>query len=338
MVKVVEPPHRGTARTIAQLLTVGVAGALLAGCGSSVAGPTPPPTGTGGQLTPLRLGEAQTGSETTGRGRPTLAVELPTGPGVAPVYRFTGGVDEAAVGRLAAALGISGTPERRAHGWAIGGNGSRAGLVVRDDGIGAWAYSSDTSACGLAVDADSTDDDSSVSCSAAAPPGGALGPSSARATAAAEPLLAAVGLADASPQVTVSTGATYVRVDPVIDGLRTTGVATSVTVTGDSVSAAQGVLAGTARGPDYPIVSAKAAYASLSSLPQPEIAISCPDHEDGAPLTGLCARQVVTGAEVGLTLRSDDGKPVLVPAWLFLTKDGPPLTMIAVADRFLARR
>lgn len=328
----IAPRHR--TRTPTLLIAAGITGALLAGCGSSVADSSVPADT---QPTPLHLGRSLSSSEVTGPSSPGLATDLPAGPDSAPLYRFAGGVDETAVAGLADALGIAGAPERHAHGWVVGGTGSRAELVVRDDGVGAWAYSNDVSECGLALDADATAaGDTSVSCAAPASPGGALGPGSARAAALAEPVLTAVGLAGASPRVTVSTGATYVAVDPVIDGLPTTGITTSVTVTEHGVTAAQGTLARLQRGPDYPIVSAKAAYASLASLPRPEIAIACPDHEDGAPLTGACARRVVTGATVGLTLRSDDGTPVLVPAWLFSTKDAAPIAIVAVTDRFLA--
>ena len=108
----------------------------------------------------------------------------------------------------------------------------------------------------------------------------------------------------------------YVSADPTVDGLATTGVATTVVVRPDGAVMAGGWLAPVEHAMKavgtYPLRTAQAAFDGLGSLPVPEIACMvgkpCPWTD---PVT-------ITGAAAGLMSAWEDGKdPLLVPAWFF---------------------
>jgi hypothetical protein len=145
---------------------------------------------------------------------------------------------------------------------------------------------------------------------------------------AANPVLTALGLADASVHVEPY-GA--VTADPVVDGLPTFGYATRLEFdAGGRLVGGNGFLGRPERGASYPLVSAAAALATLTS-PQPQL---------GAPTCEGCPvppPAVVTGAVLGLawTPLVDEGA-ALLPAWLFTVTDWPmPLVQVAVQPRYL---
>src|SRR3954451_8431465 len=73
-------------------------------------------------------------------------------------------------------------------------------------------------------------------------------------------------------------------------------------------------------------------FGGLASMLEPAMAWAEP--MGGSPASGGDVE--VTGAAYGLTLAFDDGRPVLVPAWLFATKGSDtPFARVAVEPRYV---
>ena len=159
-------------------------------------------------------------------------------------------------------------------------------------------------------------------------------PSKAEVLAAADPVLAAVGLADETARVSVYPGGGSVVVDPHVGGLETAGFSTRVDVDAQGkVNGASGWLGDPAKGDSYPLVSARTAFDAIPMGPQ---ILSCP-----VSPTGGCQEPVpaeITGAHLGLTPAAlADGGAVLLPAWLFEVKGADePVPAVAVEPRYLA--
>ena len=143
------------------------------------------------------------------------------------------------------------------------------------------------------------------------------------------PVLAALGLTDATVTVTTMPGTGTVVADPVVDGLPTSGYATMLHFDGATrLDFASGWLATPRQGARYPLTTAGD---TLRDMPTPVPAMMCePCPPPAEPAT-------VTGAELGLVLRHDDrARPLLVPAWFYrLGGSDQPLVLIAVEPRFL---
>ena len=166
----------------------------------------------------------------------------------------------------------------------------------------------------------------------------AAAPSASAALDVAGQVLAALGIEGTPRALDAWSDSRTVLVDPVVGGMPTVGVATTVDVDTSGVVAATGRLEAPAAGPDYPILTARGALDRLGSLPQPMPAVDCPVSKDGTTScsAGALEPTVVTGATLGLMLSYDSVDPVLVPAWLF-TVDGwtDPMPVIAVTDQYL---
>lgn len=304
---------------------------VLAGCGTQHAG-----SGSAGgstDLPVLHVGvqpqamDSMDASDVAGADTTyPLVGTLPTGPTSAVVYRFASsptGSDLA--DRLGAALHLSGTPTRHAHGWEV--TGDQGWLRLRDDGT--WAYWSSRADCPDQVDIDSADGSvTAISCPAPLPtPKDVM--TDAEALAAAKPVLAAAG-ADGTPTVT-RYDLVEVSAERTVDGLDVVGGDTSVTVGSSGILSASGTAGTPDAGPAYPIVTAAQALALLRVQPQPAIACI-----QGAFCPGVGVRHV-TGARLGLVPGDDAGTPVLLPAWLFTVKEqAAPIAMMAVQARYLA--
>jgi hypothetical protein len=337
---------RSTARSTGALRALATAAALLAltACGTQVAG-----AGSEGDPPLLRIGAADAVVSAadavphSGRGGAvTLDGTLPTAPDRAAVRRFgTDRLPEQRVRELAIALGLDDDPVRRAHGWEVGSGG--AVLRVRD-GDGEWSYSRAGLSCpAYLVDVESEQGSATVSCATSARDSGPTPavpvPDDAAALAAASPVLAVAGLEDRARALKNAGGLTRTVVaDPVVDGLRTSGIRTVVDVDRAGVVGAYGRLGESTEGATYPVVSARTAFDRLASGPRalmPELA--CVESKDGTTVCPEPTPLVVTGAVLGLELASDGGEPVLVPAWLFDVRDADePLAAVAVEPRFLA--
>lgn len=361
---------------------VAVFSLAVAGCGSQLGATNH------GEPPKLRIG---TGSDTAaGEAVPALAPAsgrlgifggyvvvgaLPTSPTHARVWRWPSGPDAAAsseqVSTLGALLGLAGVPQRHAHGWLLSSSGGE--LRVRDGDSLAWSYVRGRTDCPpYQVDIDNAGG-GGVGCAeaSAAAPAATPGPPSGAPSADAKPsdpqppsdaparaLLARLGIAGAEHSQT-DLGSAVLTVDPTVGSLPTQGIATSVIVDDLGIRSATGHLGVATAGADYPLRSAKDAFADLGSGPRPMIAQYCgplpapagaPEAAPSAavPPSALPAPQPcpspqpirVTGATLGLLAEWDgrsDGPNVLVPAWFFTVDDSPyPLPVVAVDPAFIA--
>lgn len=320
--------HRDSRPPQLRLTSLGPGG--VAGGASAGSGPAP------------QLGAPAEGAG-SGGSRYLLRGTLPTGPDHAAVRRFSTPADadaRALAVSLADAAGISGTPRRVDGRWEVS-SGSRVVRVAIAPGT-PWTYARDDATACLPLPGAAPD--SVVSCGAAS--GSAPGTTPApvpgdQALAAAGPLLRAVGLEPRAAHL-VSPGATsLVMADPVVDGLATVGLGTSVVVDRDGVVTAQGWAPRVVRGDTYPLVTARDAFEVLQRQPQPMIACRAPADErpgerPSAPPPGCGSPLVVVGAELGLGLQWSGENPLLVPTWLFaLDGSDLPVPVLAVQPEYV---
>jgi hypothetical protein len=151
------------------------------------------------------------------------------------------------------------------------------------------------------------------------------------------PVLEAAGLGDADVRVETRGGPATVVARPAVDGLPTTGLATSLLVSDGSIVSGDGWVVATPAGAEYPVLTAREAYDRLVRTPLPMPLMACPEPlpPDANPLP--CGGPVtVTGAHMGLSLQPTAEGHLLVPSWLFDVDGWPePLVQVAVQPRFL---
>ncbi|WP_030859124.1 membrane protein [Streptomyces sp. NRRL S-37] len=347
------------ASVAAAVLLVGGGGAYLAsgaagGSGDSGGGTTP---GANGDATPPPLAldgpsEGAANGIAPGEPNPYGVVyradgSLPEGPGSAPVYHARGQVTEERVVTLAKALGLEGKPVAEGGSWRIGGkDGSGPTLRVDREAPGSWTFSRNNPG---------TDNCKGATCSAPSAGGPVVSESVAKRAAA--PVLKAVGQDDAKLDAgQITGGRRVVNADPEVGGLPTHGWTTGVVVGAKGeVVGGNGRLAEPVKGDTYPVVSAADALKLLNAAPDagPGAGIGgCASPvplEDGrpepcAPATKPKGDSVTVGDAVfGLASHSVDGRPALVPSWLFEVRprgaeDAFTVTYPAVAPEFLAPR
>jgi len=226
-----------------------------------------------------------------------IAGTLPTQPTHAPIYLWPSTKpSQSDVEKLASAFGMTGTPSRHAHGWDL--KSATGELRVRDDQGQQWSYArADTEQCAaFQTDIDNPDGmGSGVGCAVASsveaqppvgapagPPSGrvptvappANGPDEAATKAAAASLLTALGLTG-DEQFNAGAPTSYLNVSPKVAGLPTQGIDTNINVDARGIAGATGQLQAPTAGDDYPLQTAKAAFDSLASRPQPMIAMYC---------------------------------------------------------------
>ncbi|MGC3000386.1 hypothetical protein ACPF8X_19010, partial [Streptomyces sp. G35A] len=276
---------------------------------------------------------------------------LPDGPGSAPVYRARGQVTEERVAALARALGVEGKPVADGESWRIGGrDGSGPTLRVDRQAPGAWTFSRYTPG---------TDHCKGATCSAR-PTGGPV-VSEAAARKAAAPVLKAVGQDDAKLDARQVMGANrVVNADPEVGGLPTYGWTTGVVVGArGEVVGGSGRLAAPVKGDTYPVVSAGKALELMNAAPDAGrrgdvggCASPAPLEEPGrrdpcgaattTPGKDSPKDTVTVGKAVfGLAAHAVDGRPALVPSWLFEVRprgagDALTVTYPAVDPEYLA--
>jgi hypothetical protein len=300
---------RASART---MIAIAAAAGLLAGCAKSPAG-----SANGGNPPKLHLaGGAQAAAGDAAvapmpaaingdavRGAPdidpgftgypgfggyVLTGTLPTTPTHAPVWRWadaTATSDE--IVKLGKLVGVTGTPQRHAHGWLLS---SASGEVrVSDRGGHPWSFSrtSPLSCSSFSVDIDDAGDAMSASGCAvavAAPPQPALdggpaattpvaptppasGPDEAHARAAASALLSGLNITG-TEQVDVGAPTSTVTIRQSVGGSTTEGLETTIAVDATGVEGATGRLEQPTKGDDYPLRTAKDAFADLNQRPR----------------------------------------------------------------------
>ncbi|WP_425247390.1 hypothetical protein [Streptomyces sp. NEAU-NA10] len=274
---------------------------------------------------------------------------LPDGPDSAPVYWAKGQITKDEVARLAAALGVDGTPVTEGQEWKVGSGKDGSGPVLRvnKQAPGLWTfsrYAPGTDACKGGAEVCVQDP--------AAPAGDPV--SEAAAKKAAAPVLKAVGQDDAKIDASQVMGAQrVVNADPEVGGLPTYGWTTGVTVNSQGeVVGGSGQLKTPAKGNTYPVLSAQETLDRMNAAP------GATDHRMGiggcaspVPLedrlespcgrsTDLPKKQSLTveDAVFGLAPHASGGRQVLVPSWLFRVEgaeDGYTVTYPAVEPEYL---
>ncbi|GCB50083.1 hypothetical protein [Streptomyces sp. NL15-2K] len=259
---------------------------------------------------------------------------LPDGPGSAPVYRAQGAVDKEEVAELAEALGVDGAPVAQGQAWRVGAkDGSGPTLQVNQQAPGTWTFHHYTPG---------TDD-------AASPV------SEAAAKKAAAPVLKALGQDDAKVVASQVMGSQrMVNTDPVVDGMPTYGWTTGVSVNAQGkVVGGSGQLQAPAKGDTYPVLSAEKTLALMNAAPGTShrmgiggCATPVP-HKDrmeaSCESSGTAAKRetiTVDKAVFGLASHVVEGRPALVPSWLFEAraagaKDGFTVTYPAVDPKYI---
>ncbi|MDP3713631.1 MAG: hypothetical protein Q8R60_14240 [Mycobacteriales bacterium] len=148
---------------------------------------------------------------------------------------------------------------------------------------------------------------------------------------ATQRLRTALGLVDADVTAYPSVGGATVVADPRVDGRRTQGLATTLTVDADkALVSAAGWLADSRAGASYPLISATEALERLA--PPPALGAPC-DAKGGCPEPAVTT---LSSVELGLQLTAlQDSEAALVPAWLFAASGGGVLTVLAVQDAYV---
>lgn len=336
------------ASVAAAVLLVGGGGACLAAGASSGAGV--PGAHGGATPPPLALdGHFEEAAHAIGPGGPTrygttyrADGALPDGPGSAAVHHFPKKVTQQQVATLARALGLGGRPVAEGGSWRIGGqDGTGPTLRVDREAPGSWTFSRNTPG---------TDNCKGATCK----PLHEDGPVASEAVAkkAAAPVLKAAGLDEAKMDASRTTdGRRVVNADPEIGGLPSYGWTTGVVVGArGGVVGAHGRLARPVKGDTYPVVDARKALELLNASPGTGDCVGSVPPEEGRE-RAQCAPAarpggdtvVVDSAVFGLAARSVDGRPALVPSWLFEVRptdgrDTVTVTYPAVDPRFLAPR
>lgn len=345
-------PDDARPRRVAPLVTAGVAVAVTALVAGGLAiggrGPLAGVVGSGPDVLHIGAGYPGGGSQDvvsdpkgSRAGRYVLTGSLPGSPTSGAAWWLRdGSIDEPQVVALAGTLGLTAAPMRQGDDWVV----RDGGAVLRVYGQPGLPFAFDASADDNACPSMPTDGyggpDTAVGCimtdpapTTAPPPG----PDEADLRDLARSVSGALG-ADAAITVWRGTPTGSVVLDPVVDGVPTAGAGVSVQASTDGVLAASGWLgafvgSGQVRGDTYPLRAAKDVFGDLAAMPEP--AMACPEDQGGSPMCG--GDVVVTGATYGLTLAFDQGRPVLVPAWLFAVRGSDtPMARVAVDPRYLA--
>jgi hypothetical protein len=321
------PVHVGRASAAIALVTAGL---MLAGCaskGSNSASSSAPPklligTGSAGSVAgPMVAAGAQAPANGAAVapepahigmfGGFVLTGTLPTTPTQAPIYVWQAAkAAQTDVTRLAAALGLTGTPVRHAYGWEL--STSAGDLRVRDGGGEEWSYDrADAIACpSYQVDVDNPDGaEIGVACAFSsantqAPP---QGPDETTTKTAAASLLSALGVSG-DEQFNVGVPASTLTIAPQVDGMPTQGIETNVDVDARGIKAASGRLDAPKASTVYPLQTAAAAFKSLADRPEPMIAMYCGPMR-GGPIPG----PIINGPIVNGPVASGPAVPIATP-------------------------
>ncbi|MEU6815223.1 hypothetical protein [Streptomyces sp. NPDC046860] len=317
------------ASVAAAVLLVGGGGAWLAsgtGAGDRPAGGegAPPPLALDGGPGSGPAGIAVGEPDPNGGVRYVVKGDLPRGPRSAPVRLAEGKAGEDAVARLAEALGIEGAPVADGDGWRAGER--EGGPVLRVNGIG-WSYSR------YAAGTDNCRKVTVCSQDPVAPAHDPVG--AAEAERVARPVLKALGQDEAKIDASqVMGGRRVVNADPEVAGLPTYGWTTGLTVDekGDLVGG-HGMLARFTEGDTYPVLSAAGTVRLMNGEPasggrkgiggcaspvplKDRLEQPC-GASTGSPAAPEGGSVTVEKAVFGLAAHSVDGRPALVPSWLF---------------------
>ena len=288
-----------------------------------------------------------------------VAGKLPGLDGEADAWRVPATeLTTARVAELAGILGVEGAPRRTEFGWSVGSETRR--LDVQDVAGNPWslyeampepavaeaearraeaeARRAEETTVFPAPDADCAADACDQPMEAQRP---ADLPSRDEAERIGRRLLAELGVDLDQAAVRVDDAVTMwaVNADPVVGGLPTIGLSTSVSIGSDGViTYANGWLGEFTRGDRYPLIGTAAGLEKLNSE---QMSVLLVDPAPGADGTQDVEPFVIeiTGVRLGLQLfstfeRGADGH--LVPSYLFSTADGGELPVIAIGEEYLA--
>ncbi|MFH8803594.1 hypothetical protein ACH4F6_28970 [Streptomyces sp. NPDC017936] len=272
---------------------------------------------------------------------------LPEGPDSAPAYWARGEVTKDEVVRLAAVLGVEGTPVAEGRDWRVGSGKDGSGPVLRVNGQapGPWTFTRYLPR---------TDDCESTTVCAKAPtaPGGDP-VSEAAAKKAAAPVLKALGQDDAKIDASqVMGGRRIVNAEPEIGGLPTYGWTTGLSVNArGEVVGGSGQVKSPVKGDTYPVLSARETLDRMNAAPGTDrrtgiggCASAVPTQERPASPCGGSTEVpgkeslTVEDAVFGLAPHASGGRQVLVPSWLFEVRGAAAaytVTYPAVEPEFL---
>jgi hypothetical protein len=258
-----------------------------------------------------------------------LRATLPTTtPPAAPVWRLSAATaDDAA--RVADALAAGARPTAVSGGW-VARRGTRL-LAVRRNGSWTWGLDCSPS---VALGQENLD----VMCASASvvTPGVPLHPSEAQVRALAVSTLQRLGWSATALDVVTGSPTSSVTARQRIAGIETADWTTMLSFDVDGALVdANGWVGTPTRGRSYPLIDAARAFAALQAEPRmtPEL---CRVRKDGKPGCEPFPPTVITGATLGLALRHDLGRPLLVPAWLFAVQgSAQPIAVVAVDPRWL---
>ncbi|MEU6442572.1 hypothetical protein [Streptomyces sp. NPDC047046] len=227
--------------------------------------------------------------------------DLPKGPEKAGVYGVDGSVSREEAERLARALGVAGGVRAEGDEWR------GEGLTVARQAPGAWSYVTKDDKCAAGK--------------------GCPAPGETEAREAARPVFAALGLAGAPSRGDEVRGASrVVQADPEVGGLPTDGWSTRL-----HIAAGGEIVGGTGR-LDVPRTAEAERYAvryAVRSAAESLAALNEGAGKDGTVVS-------VARARFGLAARTREGRPVLVPAWLFsVPSRSATLAQIAIDERHL---
>ncbi|MEU1451361.1 hypothetical protein [Streptomyces avermitilis] len=319
-------------------------------------------TGPGGDGTPPPLaldGYSEGGSPGIAVGEPNpygasyrADGKLPGGPDSAPVYRATGEVTKDEVARLARALEVAGTPRLTGDAWTVGAvkDGSGPTLRVTKRAPGIWTFSRYTPG---------TDNlcTTTKACPSKSPGRSAADPvSEAGARKAAAPVLKAVGQDDAKLNAgQVMDRVRVVNAEPKVGGLPTHGWTTGIQVGADGqVVGGSGNLKAPEKSDTYPVIGAQKTLDLMNGSTTGDgrkgiggcaspVPLKDKDETPCEASTATPTREsvAVEGAVFGLASHVVDGRPALVPSWLFDVRpkgadDAFTVTYPAVDPRYLA--
>jgi hypothetical protein len=339
------PRHRSAvlvASVAAAVLLVGGGGAYLAADatggsdrGASAGAPsgdgTPPPLVLDDHTAAGGSSEGGTSGVAPGEPDPYGVVykadgAFPDGPDSAPVYWAKGAVTKEEVTRLAAALGVGGTPVAEGDAWRVGAGNDGSGPVLRvnQQAPGMWTfvrYAAGTDACegGVAVCTQGSTSPVTDPVSEAA------------AKKAAAPVLKALGQDDAKIDASQVLGAQrLVNADAEVGGVPTFGWTTDLSVSPQGeVVAGSGRMETPAKGETYPVLGAEKTLELLNAAPGKQrmgiggcaTPVPTKDRQESPCQASTAAPKkqslTVQDAEFGLAPHASGGRPLLVPSWLF---------------------
>jgi hypothetical protein len=315
---------------------------------------------------PVAVGASGARSDTTAAGADMASMPyqsiryeateaLPLLGGAAHAYKLTSDVSVDDVRRLAEALGVAGEPVEQAPDVLTVGDSERQ-LSVQRTGGGLWYFSSarTVSSSGVAVACAPNEPCEPPITTIPERPAGL--PNQEEARAQALEVLTASGMDVEQATVAVFDNITQwqVSVEPIVDGLPTSGLGATVTIGPDGIDFANGNLGAPTKADEYPLLDTRAAIEQLNTSglyygggPEPAIAIDTPAIApdpattiqcittpcDSAPPESVPPRVVtITGAARGLvfapTYTGTDA--YLVPAYFFNTPDGEGPRALAI--------